>query len=323
MRKRPLGQSGIEASVIGLGTWAMGGWMWGGTEANDSIRAIHEGLDAGINLIDTAPAYGLGFSEKVVGEAIRGRRDQVVLATKCGLQWHSGEGTLFFHQDGEPVYKFLGAGSIRREIEDSLQRLGTDYIDLYQTHWQDDTTSIAGTMGVLLDLKKEGKIRAIGASNATLAHLDAYRAVGELDSDQEKFSMLDRRAEDTLLPYAEEHNLAFLAYSPLALGLLTGKISPDRQFPPTDLRSRSPRFTPEFRQGVAEVLGRLQPIADEHEITIGQLALAWTIAVPGVSHVLVGARNPAQAIENAAAAAVKLSNHELATITALIDEFPG
>jgi len=323
MRKRVLGQSGIEASVIGLGTWAIGGWMWGGVEANDSVRAIQAAIDAGINLIDTAPAYGLGLSEQIVGEAIRGRRDQVVLATKCGLQWHTAQGTLFLEQAGKPIYKFLGAASIRHEIEESLQRLGTSYIDLYQTHWQDDTTPIAETMGTLLDLKKEGKIRAIGASNAATPHLDAYRAAGQLDADQEKFNMLDRRAEDSLLPYAERHQLAFLAYSPMALGLLTGKMSPDRRFADGDLRSRSHRFTPEYRRQVLDVLARMQPMADDHEITLAQLALAWTAAVPGVSHVLAGSRNPAQATENAAAGAVKLSDHELATITALIDEFPA
>ncbi|MCX6623916.1 MAG: aldo/keto reductase [Acidobacteria bacterium] len=322
MRRRPLGQSGIEASVIGLGTWAIGGWMWGGTESNQSIQAIHAAIDAGINLIDTAPAYGLGLSEKIVGEAIRDRRDRVVLATKCGLQWHSEEGTPFFRQDGRQVYKFLGAQSIRRELEASLLRLGTDYIDLYQTHWQDEKTPVAETLGVLLDLQREGKIRAIGASNATVAHLSAYCAAGDLDCDQEKFSMLDRRAEESLLPFAEDHQLAFLAYSPLALGLLTGKIAPDRQFPPDDLRATNPRFTPEYRQGVLEVLERMKPIADDHRISVGQLVLAWTIAVPGVTHALAGARNPAQARENAAAAAVKLSNHELATLTALVDEFP-
>lgn len=221
MRTRPVGQSGIEASVIGLGTWAIGGWMWGGVEANDSVFAIQAAIGAGINLIDTAPAYGLGLSEKIVGEAIRGRRDRVVLATKCGLQWHSSQGTPFIEQDGVPVYRFLGAASIRQEVEQSLQRLGTTYIDLYQTHWQDDTTPVAETMATLLDLKKEGKIRAIGASNAAIGHLDAYRGAGQLDADQEKFSMLDRSAEDTNLPYAEEHQLAFLAYSPLALGCAT------------------------------------------------------------------------------------------------------
>lgn len=296
--------------------------MWGGTESNDSVRAIQEAIDDGINLIDTAPAYGLGLSERIVGEAIRGRRDQVVLATKCGLQWHSQQGTLMVHQDGTPVYRFLGAASIRNEVEQSLARLGTDYIDLYQTHWQDDTTPVAETMQTLLALKQEGKIRAIGVSNAGISHLDAYRAAGQLDSDQEKFSMLDRRAEDSLLPYAETSQLAFLAYSPLALGLLTGKIGPDRQFPSTDLRSTNPRFAPDYRLAVQEVLGRMQPIADDHEIGLAQLVLAWTAAVPGITHVLAGARNPEQALENSAAGDIKLSDHELATITALVDEFP-
>ena len=157
MQYRTLGSSGIDTSVIGLGTWAMGGWMWGGTDDKASIAAIQGALDSGVNLIDTAPAYGLGKAEELVGEAIKGRRDEVVLATKCGLVWDNDQGEYFFDEEGKPVYRYLGAQSIRTELEASMQRLGTDYIDLYITHWQDPTTPIAQVMDTLLGLKKEGK----------------------------------------------------------------------------------------------------------------------------------------------------------------------
>ncbi len=315
---RKLGASGIEASAIGLGTWAIGGWLWGGAEQSESIRAIETAIDSGINLIDTAPVYGLGVSEQTVGMAIRGKRDKVVLATKCGLVWHTTEGRHFFDQDGKPVHRFLGAASIRYEIEQSLRRLGTDNIDLYQTHWQDSTTPIEETMAVLLELKREGKIRAIGVSNASVAEMNRYRAAGPIDTDQEKYSMLDREPEQEQLPYLRSNGIAFLAYSPLALGLLTGKVDAQRRFPPSDMRSTHPRFTPESRARVNQMLERIEPIAKAHDVTIAQLVLAWTMSQPGATHVLAGARNPAQAHSNARAGAIQLSMDELARIRAII-----
>ena len=210
MRYRALGSSGIEASVVGLGTWAIGGWMWGGTDEPAAIKAIHAGIDAGINLVDTAPVYGFGLSEKIVGRAIRGRRERVVLATKCALVWDRKDGEFYFNStdrgsckaDGAfDVYKCLKPDSIRLEVERSLTRLGTDYIDLYQTHWPDSTTAIADTMEALLDLKQQGKIRAIGVCNATAQQMADYGLTGVLDSDQEKYSMLDRAQETANLPY--------------------------------------------------------------------------------------------------------------------------
>src|SRR5579864_4995578 len=182
---RSLGQSGITASVVAHGTWALGGWMWGGTDVRQSVRSIQTSLDAGVNFIDTAPAYGLGLSERIVGEAIRGRRDKVIISTKCGLVWHTTKGTYFVTLEGNRIHRYLGPESIRYEVEHSLRRLETDYIDLYQTHWQDPTTPIEETMGTLLDLKKQGKIRAIGVSNCTVEQLRRYRAVGPVDAAQE------------------------------------------------------------------------------------------------------------------------------------------
>jgi methylglyoxal reductase len=326
MKYRPLGPSGIEASVVAVGAWAMGGWMWGGQEETDSIRSIHAAFDAGINFIDTAPMYGFGRSEQIVGKAVAGRREQFVIATKCGLRWDleesRGEPHFFTTEDAiDPngpieVRRYNGPESIRREVEQSLKRLDTDYIDLLQTHWQECTTRTEDTAAAMLKLKDEGKVRAIGACNATPQHLEAYGRTGPIDTDQEKYSMLHREAEQSQLPYCRQHGLAFLAYSPLALGLLTGKIGPDRTFPPGDLRGVRPMFSMENRQVVGQTLDKIRPVAQVHGITLAQLAIAWTIAQPGVTHALVGARTPQQAAENSAAADVVLSDAELAAITA-------
>jgi methylglyoxal reductase len=314
MRYRPLGQSGIEASVVAFGAWATGGWWWGGTDERDSIEAIQAALDAGITLIDTAPAYGLGLSEEIVGKAIKGRRDEVVLATKCGLVWHTGSGTHFFDELSRPVHRYLGAESIRYEVEQSLRRLQTDVIDLYQTHWQDATTPIEETMAALLELKREGKIRAIGVSNATVEQMDEYRRFGPVDGDQEKYSMLDREMDSEQLPYCERNNIAVLAYSPLGQGLLTGKVAADRQLSEDDWRLKDSRFSVENRKKVLAFLEELRPIADTHNATFAQLAIAWTLAQPGLTHALVGARNPWQALENLTAADIVLADEELAIV---------
>jgi methylglyoxal reductase len=314
MRYRVLGQSGIEASVVAFGAWAVGGWWWGGADDSESVAAIRRALDLGINLVDTAPVYGMGHSEEIVGKAIKGRRDEVVLATKCGLVWHVDRGNHFFHQSGKSVRRYLGAESIRYEVEQSLRRLQTDYIDLYHTHWQDSTTPIAETMGTLLELKQEGKIRAIGVSNATVEQMDEYRKAGPLDADQEKYSMLDRHLDEAQLPYCERENVAVLAYSPLAQGLLTGKVAADRPLAEGDYRADDPRFSVENRKRMLAFLEEIRPVADAHGATLAQLALVWTLARPGLTHALAGARNPAQVDENAGAGDMELSAQEMAQI---------
>ncbi len=248
MLTRPIGASGIEASAIGLGTWAIGGWMWGGTDETRSIAAIQASIDEGVSLIDTAPAYGQGVAEEIVGKAIKGRRDKVVLATKCGLVWHTQQGNPFFDYDGKPVHRYLGKDAIVYEVEQSLKRLGTDYIDHYITHWQDPTTPIAETMEALETLKTQGKIRSIGASNTSAADITAYVAAGQLDAIQEEYSMVKRDIETTLLPVAMAANVSALSYSSLALGLLSGKMGPDRRFEGDDQRKDNPRFSAANRQ---------------------------------------------------------------------------
>jgi len=323
---RPLGSSGIQASVVAFGAWAVGGWRWGGSDDAVSIEAIGAALDAGINFIDTAPAYGFGHGEEVVGKAIQGRRDKVVLATKCGLAWNTTKGTLFFVSDDKGrndagqyrIHKTLDPDQVRSDLEGSLRRLKTDYIDLYLTHWQDVTIPIEDTMEMLLGLKKQGKIRAIGACNAKVPDLERYRSKGAIDADQERYSMLDRDLEKEQLPWCGKNNVAVLAYSPLHHGLLSGKISPDREFKEGDLRRGHASFTPENLKKTGALLDKIRPIADRRGLTIGQTVIAWTLAQPGLTHALVGARTKQQAVENAAAGDVVLGADELAAISAAL-----
>lgn len=312
--QRRIGRSDVSASAVGLGTWAIGGWMWGGTDEQVSIRAIEASIDAGISLIDTAPAYGLGRSEEIVGKAIKGKRDKVVIATKCGLNWHSGKGNHFFDQDGKPVHRYLGADGIANELEQSLRRLGTDYIDLYITHWQDPTTPIAETMATLEKLKASGKIRAIGASNVSAEDLEQYVAAGQIDAIQERYSMIDKEIEQTLLPITRRNDIATLSYSSLALGLLTGAIDPAREFTGDDQRKDNPRFSAANRQKVANLKQAIAPITEQHKASMAQIVIAWTLAQPGITFALCGARNAEQALDNARAGEITLGADELTII---------
>jgi aryl-alcohol dehydrogenase-like predicted oxidoreductase len=315
---RDIGASGVKASAVGLGTWAIGGWMWGGTDEAESIAAIQASLEAGVTLIDTAPAYGLGRSEEIVGKALKGRRDKAVIATKCGLVWHTQKGNHFFDQDGKPVHRYLGRDAIFHEVEESLKRLGTDHIDLYITHWQDPTTTVDETMDALKDLKKAGKIRAIGASNVDAGDLKAYIAAGGLDAIQERFSMIDRGIETELLPLTIANGISTLSYSSLALGLLSGMIGPERVFSGDDQRKDNPRFSTENRRKIAGFAAAIRPVAETHGASIAQIVIAWTLAQPGVTFALCGARNPAQAIDNARAGAIRLASEDLSTIDGAI-----
>ncbi len=320
MEYRIIGRSGLKASVIGLGTWAIGGWKWGGTDVSDSISAIHCALDRGINFIDTAAVYGFGLSEEIVGKAISGRRDKVVVATKCGIIWHEKKGRHYFDSEDKSCYKYLGSESIRYELEQSLRRLGTDYIDLYQTHWQDPTSPIEETMGELVKLKQEGKIRSIGVSNASVADMKEYEKFGQLDSDQESYNMLDRKRKKDNLSYCAQRGIAFLAYSPLARGLLTGRLTPERVLKDGDHRKDDKRFSVENRRKILALLEKLEPIAKEHNATMSKLAIAWALVQPGVTHVLCGARNPLQMQENAKASNIKLSSEEISKINVFLEQ---
>ena len=315
MQYREIGNSGIFASAIAFGAWAIGGgpW-WGERDDEESIRAIHAALDAGITLLDTAPLYGNGRSEKVIGAAIRNRRDKVVLATKCGLWTKDSRGSFFFEQNGKNVMRSLRPDTIREEIEMSLQRLQTDYIDLYQTHWQaiePECTPIADTMATLMQLRDEGKIRAIGVSNATPAQMDEYLKYGRIESNQPRYSMLDRTIEDELLPYCRDRKLSILAYSPLEQGLLTGNVTMATEIPAGHYRNNLPWYKPENRQRVIAMLNSWQDLTLKYHCSIAKLVIAWTISQPGVTFALCGASKPSQAVENAAAGDIVISQDDL------------
>lgn len=314
MKLRPLGNSGLNASVVGLGTWVLGGGaIWGqDTDDAESIRAIHAALDSGINLIDTAPAYGWGRSEEVVGKAIKGRRGQVILATKCGLWTDDGRGSFFTEFDGRVMRRSLRPDTIEIEIERSLERLAVDCIDLYQTHWPSvapDFTSIEDTMACLLKLRDAGKIRAIGVCNVSLDELKENLRCGPVACDQFRYSMLHRDAEQELLPFCKERGLASLTYMSLEQGLLTGKVGMDRVFQPGEFRSNeawNPWLALANRQQVLGLLADWRDLTRKYECSHAQLVIAWTVAQPGVTHALIGGRTAVQVKENAGGGELKL-----------------
>ena len=309
MKTRPIGKSGLDASVVGLGTWVLGGGaVWGkDTDDAESIRAIHAAIDAGINLIDTAPAYGWGRSEQVVGKAIKGRRDKVIVATKCGLWTDDDRGSFFTKFDGRVMRRSLRPDTIAIEVERSLKRLGVDCIDLYQTHWPSvppDFTPIADTIACLLKLREAGKIRVLGICNVSPAELEEnLRCAGEaLAGNQFRYSMLHRDSEKDILPLCARRGLATLTYMSLEQGLLTGKVGMDRVFRPDEFRSNetwNPWLARNNRSRVLELLANWSELTRKYHCTLAQLVIAWTVAQPGVTHALIGGRTVAQVRENA------------------------
>jgi len=325
MEYRQLGNSKVKVTSTILGTWAIGGWLWGGTDDEAAIAAIRKAVDLGMTSIDTAPVYGFGHSEELIAKALEGRRDKVQLLTKYGLRWDLPEGAAHMKTTDSvgkeaSVVKHAGKESVLKEVEDSLRRLKTDRIDLYQCHWPDESTPFEETMKAIDQLLKQGKILAAGVSNFSPEQMDCCRKVVELASDQPPYSMVKRDIEKDVIPYCVEHNIAVIVYSPLQRGLLTGKVDMNRTFPPDDGRSMSPYFKPENRRRVIDFLAKIKPIADGHNVTLAQLAINWTIHRPGITAALVGARNPRQAEENAGATAFTLTDEETKTINDLLDE---
>ena len=322
MRYRKLGKTDIELPAVILGAWAIGGWRWAGTDERDAIEAIQVGIDCGINCIDTAPTYGFGLSEEIVGRAIRGRRDEVTIATKCGLRWDTEDGEFFFKNvdlKGDPVTlrSLLTRESLTLECERSLERLGIDTIDLYQIHWPGSRADFGEAMETLLDLKQQGKIRSIGVSNFSAAMMENCFSYGPLDCNQPKYNLLHRAIETDALPFCRDRNVGVIAYSPMELGLLTGKVTMERTFPKGDIRDESESmlwFKPENRRRVLEALQSVKPIAEGHGLTLAQLALAWVIAQPGITSAIAGARNPNQTRENAKAGDAQLTPDELSRV---------
>jgi aryl-alcohol dehydrogenase-like predicted oxidoreductase len=324
MEYRQLGQSDIRLSSLTFGAWAIGGWMWGGADKKDAIAAIHTALDVGMTTIDTAAIYGQGHSESVVGEAVAGRRNEVQILTKFGLRWDTDEGVHYFesvNNRGEPIsiHRYAGKTSVIEECEQSLRRLRTDHIDLYQHHRPDPTTPIEETMEALETLLHQGKVRSAGVSNYTVEETEQALAALPIVSNQVPYSMIEREIEDDLVPFSIEHKISILAYSPLQRGILTGKIEPGHEFAPTDHRVQQYYFQPANHEKVMSFLGDIEPIADDRGVTLSQLVLNWTLHRPGITHVLVGARNPRQVAENAAAADFRLSSNETERIDAAVE----
>jgi len=277
--------AGIDKPVsrIALGTWSMGGWMWGGADDEVSIQTLRHALERGINLIDTAPVYGKGHSEVLIGKALKGVRDQAVIATKAGLQWDDGS-----------VRRNATAVRIRREVEDSLQRLQTDYIDLYQIHWPDPLVEQQETALELEKLRREGKILAVGVSNYSPTQMDEFREYTALATVQPPYNLFERAIDSDILPYAKQHSLVVLAYGSLCRGLLTGSMSAQTAFGSDDIRGVDPKFrAPRFEQYLAAVAALDLYARECHGKSVLALALRWVLD-QGPTIALWGARKPEQ-----------------------------
>ncbi|WP_159799876.1 aldo/keto reductase [Flavobacterium sp. MK4S-17] len=321
MEYRKIGNSDLQLSAITFGAWAAGGWMWGGTERNDAIEAIRKSYDEGVTSIDTAPIYGQGDSEEIVAQAIQGiGRDKVQILTKFGMRWDLAKGDFAMkskNNSGQDidVYKYAGKESIIKECEDSLRRLKTDYIDLYQIHWPESTTPIQETMETVAQIIKEGKVRYAGVCNYSAAQVQEADKYVNIISDQVPYSMVKRDIEKELIPYCIESGKAVIAYSPLERGLLTGKMKPGHVFAEGDHRANLYFYKEENLKRTSEFLDKLRPLAAEKNATLSQLVLRWTIEQPGITIALAGARNAEQSVQNARAVNVKLTTDEITFIT--------
>lgn len=317
MEYRRLGQSELTLSVITFGAWAIGGWMWGGSERKDAVEAIKAAYGHGVTSIDTAPVYGQGLSEEIVGEAIEGiPRDKIQVLTKFGMRWDLNKGQLAFKsQDnsGNPIdiHRYAGRESIVKECEDSLRRLKTNYIDLYQIHWPDTTTPIEETMEAVAQLIKDGKILAAGVCNYNVGQMQTAGKVINLASNQVPYSMIERSIEKELVPYAIENKNGILAYSPLQRGVLTGKIKAGHQFAAGDHRPGTVFYQPENINRINAFLAKIESLAKDKNASLSQMVLQWTIQQPGITIALAGARDTKQAIQNAMAGELKLSADEI------------
>lgn len=300
--------------------------MWGSTDRNDAIDAIRAAYDEGMTAIDTAPIYGQGESEEITGEAIKGiPRDKVQLLTKFGMRWDLDKGEAVMSSldnTGKPIeiYRYAGKESVIYECEQSLKRLGTDYIDLYQIHWNDSTTPVAESMEALLRLIEQGKVRYAGVCNYDAELMEEAAQTIDLASNQIPFSMINRKTEKETIPYCIRHGKSVLAYSPLERGLLTGKILPGHHFAEGDHRAKHRAYTEENIIRTNRFLDKLRPLAESKHATLSQLVLRWTIEQPGITVALAGARNRKQAVENARAAEVKLSGEEITYINELLEQ---
>ncbi len=327
MKTMKLGKTGKEVSRIGLGTWSIGGGSaWGGDhDLQQVIDTIQAAPEAGINLIDTAPGYNFGNSEKILGQALKGmNREDVSIITKCGVTWDQEmKGDIFNVVNGIQLYKNLNSASIKREIKESLERLGTDYVDIYMTHWQAIEGSeyfvpIQKTMDVLNELKAEGLIRGIGAANVDIHHIEEYLKWGDLDLIQVKYSILDRGIEDEIIPCARENGVTIQCYSPLEMGLLSGTFP--RDYKPVGAQIPKKWFQPENMQLAMDVMDQWKPLCEKYDCTIANLALGWILAQGDFLNLLSGATKVEEIRENVKSAEIEFDPADIAMMRDMVEE---
>ncbi|QEA52585.1 aldo/keto reductase [Loigolactobacillus coryniformis] len=319
-----LGKTGIDVSRIGLGTWAIGGGpaFQDSDDKSKSIATIQQALNYGINFIDTAPAYNFGNSETIVGEALKNNREKYTIITKCGITWER-KGAFFNKVGDRSLYKNLTPKSIELELKESLKRLQTDYIDIYMTHWQAVEpyyTPISETMAYLTSLKEQGKIRGIGAANVTAADVREYLKHGDLDIVQAKYSILDREIETELLPLCKENNITLQAYSPLAMGILSGTISKDYVPPKGSARNGKKWFKPDNLAKVVAMLDKWKPLCDKYDCSMANLAIAWILAQGTNVNVLSGSTTPEELAENSKAKDINIDLDDVKYMRKLAEE---
>lgn len=304
MQYRKIGNSDLEVSIIALGTWVFGGSWWGGADDKSSIDTLRKAIDSGINIIDTAPIYGDGRSESVIGKAIKGIRDNVIIATKCGIDASGGK-----------VRANLSASFIREEVENSLNRLGIDTIDLYQCHWPDDKTPYEETFGEMKKLIHEGKIRYVGVSNFSKAQMKKALGIIPIVSNQVQYSILERYIEKDIIPFARENGISILAYGPIGGGILTGKYTDIPAFKGLDARNAFYTFYKEpFFAKTKDLVRDLDTISEKHNAKPHEAAINWVLHREEVAACLVGCRTEAQLTENLRAAAWEMSEEEYLNI---------
>jgi aryl-alcohol dehydrogenase-like predicted oxidoreductase len=326
MEYKTLGNSEVKVSVLAFGAWAIGGWLWGGADSKDAINAIETAIDNGMTTIDTAAVYGFGLSEELTGKAIKGKRSKVQVLTKFGLTWNEKKGKFHFaSQDNSgkdvELYRYSSKEKVISDCDLSLKRLGTDYIDLFQIHWDDPTTPVSETMEAFEILVKKGKIRAGAVCNYSLELMKEAEKTFPIASNQVHYSMVNRGIEKDIVPHCIEKNIGILAYSPLQRGLLTGKIRQDHKFNDGDTRPSTIYYKEPNLSRILSLTDNLKEIANERKVTLSQLVLNWTTQQPGITCVLAGARNATQVLENVKAADFLLNENEIYRINELLSNF--
>ncbi|OGW80818.1 MAG: general stress protein [Omnitrophica bacterium RIFCSPLOWO2_12_FULL_44_17] len=313
MEYRQFGNLNFNVSAVGLGTWVTGGWMWGGSDEKEVTEAIEKAVSSGITLIDTAPIYGFGLSEEIVGKTLRrlGLRDKMVIATKCGLEWDESR---------KRIGHNLTRGRILEEIDASRRRLETDVIDLYQVHWPDDKTPVHETMETLDQLLHKGVIRGIGLSNFDVSQIEEAMKIAPVHSLQPPYNLFERGIEEKILPFCREHHMAVLAYGSICRGLLSGKFKAGATFQKDDIRAYDPKFKADKIVQYMKAVSELGRLAGRRNLTVAQLAIQWAARQPGVTAALVGARNARQAEENAAAFNGELADEDFKQIDQILEK---